>query len=145
MSGRPEVAEEVTQEAFITLARELARYDAAAGFGRCLFVRDRQEPGAEVARTRSRRMIGLDEAGRRLRSRRSGSGPLEEMLQSEAAEAVRRAVLALPESYREAVVLCDLQELSYARGVGGHGLPGGHGAIEVEPRPGVARRKSSRR
>jgi RNA polymerase sigma-70 factor (ECF subfamily) len=30
------------------------------------------------------------------------------------ADAVRRAVLALPESYREAVVLCDLEELSYA-------------------------------
>lgn len=28
--------------------------------------------------------------------------------------ALRRAVLALPVKYREAVVLCDLQELSYA-------------------------------
>lgn len=40
-------------------------------------------------------------------------GPLDEMSRAEAIEAVRRAVLALPEHYREVVVLCDLQEMSY--------------------------------
>ena len=40
-------------------------------------------------------------------------GPLDEMSRTEAIEAVRRAVLALPERYREVVVLCDLQEMSY--------------------------------
>ena len=41
-------------------------------------------------------------------------GPLDEMSRTEAIEAVRRAVLTLPERYREVVVLCDLQEMSYA-------------------------------
>ena len=40
-------------------------------------------------------------------------GPLDEMSRTEAIQAVRRAVLALPERYREVVVLCDLQEMSY--------------------------------
>jgi RNA polymerase sigma-70 factor (ECF subfamily) len=40
-------------------------------------------------------------------------GPLDGMLKDEAAELVRQAVLSLPASYREAVVLCDLQELTY--------------------------------
>jgi len=39
---------------------------------------------------------------------------LADLLRVERIETVRRAVLTLPLRYREAVVLCDLQELSYA-------------------------------
>jgi RNA polymerase sigma-70 factor (ECF subfamily) len=35
------------------------------------------------------------------------------MARGEQIEAVRQAVLSLPERYREVVVLCDLQELPY--------------------------------
>ena len=112
MSGRSDLAEEVAQEAFITLAGELGRYDAARGsvagylFGiaRHLVLR---------ALERDRGQVALED-GKAFSVAANTSGPLDEMLQSEAAETVRRAVLALPESYREAVVLCDLQELSYA-------------------------------
>ena len=40
-------------------------------------------------------------------------GPLEELSRIETINSVRTAVLALPERYREVVVLCDLQEMSY--------------------------------
>ena len=40
-------------------------------------------------------------------------GPLEELSRIETINSVRMAVLALPERYREVVVLCDLQEMSY--------------------------------
>ncbi len=43
----------------------------------------------------------------------SGSKPLEELTRTEMVDSVRRAVLSLPERYREVVVLCDLEELSY--------------------------------
>ncbi|HZS52178.1 MAG TPA: sigma factor-like helix-turn-helix DNA-binding protein, partial [Bryobacterales bacterium] len=39
---------------------------------------------------------------------------LGELTRHERIEATRRAVLSLPPNYREVVVLCDLQELSYA-------------------------------
>jgi RNA polymerase sigma-70 factor (ECF subfamily) len=39
--------------------------------------------------------------------------PLGDLTRAERLEALRRAVLTLPIRYREAVVLCDLQELSY--------------------------------
>jgi RNA polymerase sigma-70 factor (ECF subfamily) len=39
--------------------------------------------------------------------------PLDELTRTEMVDAVRRAVLSLPERYREVVVLCDLEELSY--------------------------------
>ena len=40
--------------------------------------------------------------------------PLADLTRNEMIEAVRGAVLALPAHYREAVVLCDLHEMSYA-------------------------------
>jgi RNA polymerase sigma-70 factor (ECF subfamily) len=38
---------------------------------------------------------------------------LDDLTQRETIEMVRRAVLSLPAVYREAVVLCDLQDLNY--------------------------------
>jgi RNA polymerase sigma-70 factor, ECF subfamily len=44
---------------------------------------------------------------------RTTENPLDDLSRTETIESVRRAVLALPERYREVVVLCDLQEMSY--------------------------------
>jgi RNA polymerase sigma-70 factor (ECF subfamily) len=41
------------------------------------------------------------------------AGPLDDLSRTETVESVRRAVLSLPERYREVVVLCDLQEMNY--------------------------------
>src|SRR5262249_55698837 len=38
---------------------------------------------------------------------------LEDLTQAESLECLRKAVLALPEAYREVVVLCELEELPY--------------------------------
>ncbi len=40
-------------------------------------------------------------------------GPLDDLTRAETIETVRRAILSLPERYREVVVLCELQEMSY--------------------------------
>ena len=39
--------------------------------------------------------------------------PLEELTRAETIESVRKAVLSLPAKYREVVVLCELQDISY--------------------------------
>ena len=39
--------------------------------------------------------------------------PLEDLTRAETIESVRKAVLSLPPKYREVVVLCELQDLSY--------------------------------
>lgn len=44
---------------------------------------------------------------------RTTQSPLDDLSRTETIESVRKAVLALPERYREVVVLCDLQEVSY--------------------------------
>jgi RNA polymerase sigma-70 factor (ECF subfamily) len=39
--------------------------------------------------------------------------PLDDLARAETIESVRRAVLSLPPKYREVVVLCELQDVSY--------------------------------
>jgi RNA polymerase sigma-70 factor (ECF subfamily) len=39
--------------------------------------------------------------------------PLEDLTRTETIESVRKAVLSLPAKYREVVVLCELQDVSY--------------------------------
>ena len=93
MSGSREIAEEVVQEAFITLSRGLSKYDAARGTVSAYLY--------GIARKLVLRWI---ERGRGFESEDAveavvgDSGPLEGLLQSETVEAVRRAVLAFGRS-----------------------------------------------
>ena len=50
---------------------------------------------------------------------------MEDLARRQTVEAVRRAILALPEPYREAVVLCDLHGLSYEEAAEAMGRPVG--------------------
>ena len=111
MTGRPDVAEDVTQEVFIALLNELPRYDPArAGFTTYLY---------GIARNLSRdhwrraqRRLVLETIG--LESRRSGDDPFHLLDGTQTAAQVRRAVRALPLRYREVIILCDLHGLAYA-------------------------------
>ena len=49
--------------------------------------------------------------------------PLADLLRAERIETLRRAVQTLPVPYREAVVLCDLQEMPYAAAAAALGCP----------------------
>jgi RNA polymerase sigma-70 factor (ECF subfamily) len=119
MSGSPSVAEEVTQEVFLVLIRQFEQFDPAKGtLASFLF---------GVARNRVLRCLERERwyvqlpAGSPDDDSSSGPGctpgsledPLDGLTQRETIERVRQAVQTLPINYREAVVLCDLQELSY--------------------------------
>ncbi len=102
MTGSVVIAEDVTQEVFMALLSKTARYDPARGslpsflygVARNLVLR-RIEKTAEIE----------DYAG--------PEDILDDLTRRETVENVRRAVLSLPPVYREAVVLCDLQDTSY--------------------------------
>jgi RNA polymerase sigma-70 factor, ECF subfamily len=123
MSGSAEIAEDVTQEVFITLARGAAQYDPARGsvaawlygVARNLVLRALHRRGDCVA-------LDDENANEPVADE---SCPLDSLLQNEAVEAVRRAVLSLPAQYREAVILCDLQEMNYADAAEALGCPVG--------------------
>ena len=121
MSGSPALAEDVAQEVFMVLMRDGRNFDPARGTVNAFLL--------GVARNhvlrrleRDRFYVPMNEgpgdppAAAGLMA--SVSGPLDELSRSELIESVRRAVLSLPSRYREVVVLCDLQEMSYAEAAG---------------------------
>ena len=71
--------------------------------------------GSRADRDRLLQPIGDgDEDGRARRDADRDADALGDLTRAESIEALREAVLTLPVRYREAVVLCDLQEMTYA-------------------------------
>lgn len=123
MTGRREAAEEVVQEAFMTLIQKAGSFDAERG-----------EPQAflyGIARNHVRRLLerekryepledegSLQDEAIGSRNGHSHAGQREallgELTRVEAVEQLRHAVAMLPQHYREAVTLCDLQGRDYA-------------------------------
>jgi RNA polymerase sigma-70 factor, ECF subfamily len=114
MSGNTATAEEVTQEVFMLLIGNPKGYQAGKGaLGNYLF---------GVARNLTRRVVQRSRLDLPIEEEWLDSGDsgftsdldvLSELSNSELLEFLRKAVLALPEQYREVVALCDLEEMSY--------------------------------
>jgi len=123
MSGNAALAEDVTQEVFMALIREPGRFDPARGsLGAFLFgiarnhLRKRWE--------QERRLVPIAHESEELgdfvaslpSSNGSGAVPASAVDDLESLDTigrVRRAISTLPENYREVVVLCELEEMSY--------------------------------
>lgn len=148
MSGNAGIAEDVTQEVFMTLIRDAKRFDPARGtLGGFLFgvarnhLRRRWEQernsvplpesadelDAIMARSSTGRVGGKNGTSGygngnghgHLNGNGNGVGASAYMLHRddfaslENVMRVRQAIATLPENYREVVVLCELDELSY--------------------------------
>jgi RNA polymerase sigma-70 factor, ECF subfamily len=115
MSGNQATAEEVTQEVFMLLIRKPKGYEPAKGsVAGYLFGIARNLTRRTIERSRLDLPIddeGPDSAGELAFS--SDLDLLAELSNAELLESLRRAVLTLPEQYREVVALCDLEEMSY--------------------------------
>lgn len=115
MSGSSALSEDVTQEVFMMLMRNGLNYDPTRGPLSAFLI--------GVARNLVRQRLGREQIYVSMDDDGEGSGvdrfyalesPLEELSRGETIESIRRAVLSLPARYREVVVLCELQELSYS-------------------------------
>jgi RNA polymerase sigma-70 factor (ECF subfamily) len=116
MTGSSWAAEEIVQDVFMTLVREPKKYDVHRGtLGAFLYGVARNRIMKYLERTP--RNFSLDEAGEA--GRESHPQLHEQMTPArwaelrERREQVRAAVLELPSEFREAVVLCELEEMSY--------------------------------
>jgi RNA polymerase sigma-70 factor (ECF subfamily) len=118
MCGSAAIAEEVTQEVFLMLIREAGRYDARrASLAAYLCGVARNYVLRCLERERSYVPIDGEAKGDEIipfASLLAKDDPLRNSTRNEVIQLVRRAVLALPVRYREVVVLCDFQEMSYA-------------------------------
>ncbi|MGC2848405.1 MAG: sigma-70 family RNA polymerase sigma factor [Candidatus Acidiferrum sp.] len=115
MTGSSWAAEEIVQDVFMMLVREPKKYDAKRGaLGAFLYGVARNRIMKHLERTP--RDFSLDDGDP---SRENHPQLHEQMTPArwaelrERREQVRAAVLELPPEFREAVVLCELEEMSY--------------------------------
>ena len=117
MSGSPSLAEEVTQEVFMTLLGDGGAYDRNRGpLAAYLYGIARRQVWRRLEQGRAHFPIGGSEDDE-ARTPDYLIAPTEverDLVRDETVRWLRRAILALPAGYREVVVLCDLHELSYA-------------------------------
>lgn len=113
MCGSQQVAEDITHDVFLFLMKDGHVFDAARGsvssflFGVARNYVLRRFRGEQIT-------VPLDsDDDEPFDQIVNEPGQLEDLTKAETIENVRRAVLSLPPRYREVVVLCELQELSY--------------------------------
>jgi RNA polymerase sigma-70 factor (ECF subfamily) len=113
LSGSETIAEDVTQEVFLTLMRDGRQYSERGSFAAYIFAIARHRTWFRLQRERWFVSLEIEEMVES-EDPIAQEDPLADLTRDEIVEAVRRAVLALPAHYREVVLLCYLHELSYA-------------------------------
>ena len=126
MTGNNWAAEEIVQDVFMTLMRQPKKYDASRGtIGAFLYGITRNRVMKHLERLP--REVALEEKN----EDGTGSGivlqdnatPATWAEKRERVEQIRAAVLELPAEFREAVVLCELEEMSYEEAAAMAGCP----------------------
>jgi RNA polymerase sigma-70 factor (ECF subfamily) len=114
MTGSAPASEDVVQEVFLALMKDAARYDAGrAALTTYLFGMARRVTRRRLFR--ERRYIEIDaveiDLGKSTADRTLDAS--EALEHSDALQRLREAILTLPSRYREVVILCDLEDVTY--------------------------------
>ena len=120
MTGSPAIAEEVTQEVFLAVLNGRCQYNGSRGALPAFLM--------GVARNQTLRLAGRDNRYVELAEGDepgTSSDAALDLVRHQTIEAVRKAVLALPEVYREVIAMCDLEEMDYAAAAMALGCPVG--------------------
>src|SRR3954471_11914535 len=114
MTGAPAAADDVTQDVFMVVMRTAAKYEPGrSGVTAWLCGIARNCARQRLGRERSFQPLDEVDEGE-IEDVAGAADPVVGLTRAEGIARVRSAVLSLPLHYREVVVLCDLQELSYA-------------------------------
>lgn len=114
MTGAAEAAEDVTQDVFMAVIDDAARYRSGRS-GVVPWLLGIARNHARRRASRDRRLDPLPDASAAVATTLTvTTDPVAGLTRDRDIAAVRGALRTLPLSYREVVVLCDLQELSYA-------------------------------
>jgi len=104
MTGDAAAAEDLAQESFVRVFRNAARYVPGGGFRAWLYT-----IGRHLAMNHARDR----QAERDVPEAQSPAAPADRLERSELQSAIERAIAAVPEPFRGALVLCVLHGLSY--------------------------------
>ena len=113
MTGRPEIADDVAQETFMALINNRAAFDETKGAVKPFLLGVARNQVLRRLR-QDRPMVPVDEHHEEIDNNVARRHFSHSIVRKEEIDAVRKAVLSLPEHYREVVILCELQEMSYA-------------------------------
>jgi RNA polymerase sigma-70 factor (ECF subfamily) len=111
ISGSGHIAEEATQETFMVMIRAPQQYDPERG-PLLLYLFGIARHLLWGSMKKERLFTSLEDDWEQPAA--GDSDMLANLAKNEQAEQIRQAILALPRKYREVIVLCALQELSYA-------------------------------
>lgn len=121
MSGGPDLAEDVTQEVFMVLMRKGSSYDESRGSVNAFLLGiARNYVMRRLKQERSFVLMGEadSEDGSASTAVASANSQLDVLARNEEIRSMQTAILSLPAHYREVLVLCELQEMSYAEAAG---------------------------
>jgi RNA polymerase sigma-70 factor (ECF subfamily) len=112
MTGDRIRAGEITQDTFVWLVHHPGEFDAGRG-DLPAFLGGVARKFLHRRHQNEKRWLPLDEAAMARRDGTGGADFSRGLERKQDVASLRQAIAALPERYREAVVLCDLQEKSY--------------------------------
>jgi RNA polymerase sigma-70 factor, ECF subfamily len=115
MLGSKEAAEDVTQDVFVALTRSAGRFNpAVASLSTYLYGIARNLVLQHYKRNRSRIEVNIDTIGSDGDAALAiAADPADSISRTQLTRQLRLAILHLPVHYREVVVLCELNGLSY--------------------------------
>jgi RNA polymerase sigma-70 factor (ECF subfamily) len=111
VGGSESVADDVTQDVFMTVIHDASRYHPGRATVVAWLLGIARNHVRRALHRRPTEPLPDDDSKGALAIE---ADPLAGLARRQHVAALRRAILDLPMAYREAVVLCDLQELSYA-------------------------------
>ncbi len=113
MTGSTSAAEDIVQEVFLVVMRDAGRYDARrAALTTYLYGVARHQTRRRLAR--DRHFVAFDGDTTDVCSQITDDDPSATIERRESLQRLRRAIVSLPRRYREVIVLCDLQDVTYA-------------------------------
>lgn len=117
ITGNPQEAEDVAQEAFVRAFERLDRFDPARPFAPWLYRIVHNLALNRVRRDRTPAVLGdwLEDE--------RGTGPEAAAIAAETLERLRQAIAGLPENYRRVIVLRHFEGLSYQQMCAALGVP----------------------
>jgi RNA polymerase sigma-70 factor, ECF subfamily len=127
MLGTQEAAEDVTQDVFIVFARHAHRFNPSVGLlSTYLYGIARNLIWQRHKRNRTHLEVDIDAIdAERTAAFAMAADPADELSRTQMVEQLRLAILRLPVHYREVVVLCELNGLSYEAAAAVAGCPVG--------------------